>query len=203
MDGDLSSPEVVVFGSDANGNDEWTKVGIAHLRTGAVQWFGGGEGINYVGAAYAKGSSVPAWPCFYDIDGDGLPEALVPASESGYQGWLTQKTVVIGWVGGSAAVDQVDANPGPSALRAAQPNPTTGPASIAFSLPGRSRVQLSIFDVSGRRIADLLDGTLAGGTYSIPWDGRDDGGQPVALGTYFYQLTVDGREESKRMVVIR
>jgi hypothetical protein len=134
------------------------------------------------------------------VDGDNLLDALILV----YDGFTSlDKTAVVGWRNTPSGAGQAVDTPTLPALESSQPNPTAGPASIAFTLPGRSRVQLAIYDVTGRLVAELADGTLAGGSYSIPWDGKDDAGRMVASGTYFYQITVDGREESKRIVVIR
>ena len=46
-----------------------------------------------------------------------------------------------------------------------------------------------------------LSGT--GMDYTVPWDGRDDKGNPVASGVYFYRLRAAGQQFTKKMVLIR
>jgi hypothetical protein len=74
-------------------------------------------------------------------------------------------------------------------LRSA-PNPFRGSANIEFALPGSGPVELTVFDVAGRRIRELLTegAPRSAGRHTIAWDGRDERGQPVADGVYFVRL---------------
>ena len=73
---------------------------------------------------------------------------------------------------------------------------------IAFALPRAGKVELSIYDVAGRRIARVLEGDLPAGGHRVAWNGRDDAGRPVAGGVYFYEVVQGGERSSKRMVVL-
>ena len=68
------------------------------------------------------------------------------------------------------------------------PNPTHGPAAISLALPSATRVDLSIFDVSGRRLARVADGMFKAGRHALSWNGRDSRGNAVRPGMYFYRL---------------
>ena len=52
---------------------------------------------------------------------------------------------------------------------------------------------------------ELNAGSLAKGTNSVRWNGRDNGGAEVVSGTYFYRLTVDGNVagDAKRMTLVK
>jgi hypothetical protein len=83
------------------------------------------------------------------------------------------------------------------------PNPTSGPTQIAFGLPTAGPVELAIFDLQGRQVKSLAQGTFDAGVHYVRWDGRDDGGQQVSSGVYWYRYS-DGRQAAqKRMVVVR
>ena len=69
------------------------------------------------------------------------------------------------------------------------PNPFNSGTVIRFALPSAQRVELAIFNAAGQKVAALLEGDRQPGTYSINWDGRDDGGYELASGMYFYRLT--------------
>lgn len=64
-------------------------------------------------------------------------------------------------------------------------NPGTA---IKYQLPVRSRVELAIFDLYGRRVAMLQSGEKPAGEHLANWNGRDGSGQPAASGIYFYRL---------------
>lgn len=93
----------------------------------------------------------------------------------------------------TAAGDDVVAAP---RLRGNHPNPFNPSTTIAFDLPRTGPVSLTIYDVQGRRIRTLLDGTLSAGAHSRVWDGTDDRGSRAASGVYLYRLqTTEGAEE--------
>jgi hypothetical protein len=56
---------------------------------------------------------------------------------------------------------------------------------------------LRIYDVQGRKVRRVLSAASAApGTYSIPWDGRDEGGRPVPPGMYFMRWSTDRERQS-------
>jgi len=83
----------------------------------------------------------------------------------------------------------------------AAPNPTRAGTQLNFSLPDPADISLKIYDVSGRRVASLLDGLRGVGGHSVNWDGRDEAGAPVAPGIYFARLD-DGRSVSTSKLVV-
>lgn len=69
------------------------------------------------------------------------------------------------------------------------PNPSSGAVNIAFSLAQTERIDLSIFDESGRLVRRLLSGNLVqAGQFQILWDGRDRSGSTVPGGVYFWKI---------------
>ncbi len=85
----------------------------------------------------------------------------------------------------------------------AWPNPTASRTSFAFSLPAAARVELTVYDVRGRRVRNLLRGEQAAGAHAIDWDARDQDGRPVATGAYLGRLTVTrgGLSETSTRVI--
>lgn len=82
-----------------------------------------------------------------------------------------------------------------------RPNPFTGSTMILFSLHEPSSVELSIFDVSGRRVRTLLDEHKEAGWHQLNWDGKDAAGWNVAVGVYFYRLTTNTYQSTKQMLL--
>ena len=62
---------------------------------------------------------------------------------------------------------------------------------------------MSVYDVHGRRIRELQDGLLPAGIHRVRWDGRNETGQPVASGSYFYRLEAEGFRLTRKLVLIR
>ncbi len=79
-------------------------------------------------------------------------------------------------------------------LLAAYPNPFNPHVTVPFEIPRTMRVQLSIYDISGRLVRALLDNIRASGLHEIVWDGTNDTGSEATSGIYLYELrTVEGR----------
>ncbi len=85
------------------------------------------------------------------------------------------------------------------------PNPVqAGGTSIRFLVPADgTQTELAIFDIRGRRVRTIISESLAQGDYQRIWDGRDNAGQQVASGVYFYRLQVAGQVQIKKLVVLR
>jgi hypothetical protein len=89
-------------------------------------------------------------------------------------------------------------------LYAARPNPFRGTAAIRFNLASATRVNLAIYDVSGRLVRTLIDGAMDKGEYTQSWDGADNAGNRVAGGIFWMQMsTANGYVSSKKMVSVR
>lgn len=88
-------------------------------------------------------------------------------------------------------------------LHPAVPNPFNPTTTIAFELPEASPVTLAIYDVQGRRVRTLVDGTRRAGPHAEVWNGERDDGRPVPSGVYFYRLTAAGAERSRKMVLLK
>jgi hypothetical protein len=88
-------------------------------------------------------------------------------------------------------------------LRQNVPNPFNPYTRIAYSVPARSDVRLTIYDVNGRLVTSLVEGAVAAGDHIATWDGKSDSGEDLSSGIYFYRLTADGRELARRMILLR
>jgi len=84
------------------------------------------------------------------------------------------------------------------------PNPFNPTTTIRFAVgrPG-AHVSLAIYDVTGRRVAGLLDGPMTAGEHFVRWDGKDDSGRPVASGVYFCRLSIEGWKSARKMVLLK
>jgi hypothetical protein len=87
-------------------------------------------------------------------------------------------------------------------LAANRPNPFGTSTEIRFRLEdGASRVNVTVYDVTGTCVRHLLKGAaLPAGQHVLAWDGSNELGLPCAAGTYFYRLEVDGRSEARAMI---
>jgi len=85
----------------------------------------------------------------------------------------------------------------------AVPNPFRDRVELAFSLAREGRVQLAIFDASGRLIAAPVETALPPGRHVRRWDGRDGAGRSQPPGVYFCRLRAAGLERVDRLTLLR
>ena len=88
------------------------------------------------------------------------------------------------------------------------PNPFNPETWIPYHLLEAALVRLSIYDTTGQRIRTLSLGFQAAGFYqswsrAAYWDGRNDLGEQVSSGVYFYQLSTPSEHQIKRMVIVK
>jgi len=79
-------------------------------------------------------------------------------------------------------------------------NPTTG---IAYALPEATNVRLEIFNVLGQQVKTLVNEYQNAGNYDVIWDGLNNNGSSVASGIYFYRLTTDKEQATKKMMMLK
>ena len=82
------------------------------------------------------------------------------------------------------------------------PNPFVNGTRIAFNLHQTAQVELKIYNVKGELVKDLYSGISD--YKSLQWNGTDDTGKQLSPGIYFYNLTVNGKsQEIKKLILMR
>jgi hypothetical protein len=128
----------------------------------------------------------------------------LPTWVDGSRGW---RSAVVDTLGLFRAAPVAAAARHETAAVRAYPNPARATAGgrmqlvYQVSLPGP--VRLEVFDVLGQPVRTLADGFADVGTWSVPWDGYDASGVPVAAGVYLYRLTEAGRQHHGRLLWVR
>jgi hypothetical protein len=79
------------------------------------------------------------------------------------------------------------------------PNPVTFSAALGFCLPTAGRIELAVYDVSGRIVETLLDGNVEAGEHSVSWTP----GISIANGVYFVRLSTESGTLTRQAMVIR
>jgi hypothetical protein len=102
-----------------------------------------------------------------------------------------------------AWIDAVEATqsaiPGSFTLYQNYPNPFNPSTSIQFDLRQSAQVTLSIYDITGREVAGLIEGKLmSAGVHVVEFDGSG-----LPSGVYFYRLGYSGQAQSRKMILIK
>jgi|GEM_PF-1427465 len=83
------------------------------------------------------------------------------------------------------------------------PNPFNPSTVIEFYLPRRSAVSVTIFNLLGERVVELVDDEFSLGSHRITWDGTSSSGERVSSGIYFYRLVAEDFIEARKMVLLK
>ncbi|MCB0271022.1 MAG: T9SS type A sorting domain-containing protein, partial [Calditrichaeota bacterium] len=83
------------------------------------------------------------------------------------------------------------------------PNPFNPSTNIQFNVPAISEVEVFVSNVLGQRIKTLHSGVLTPGVHNVNWNGRNDNGQLVSSGIYFYTLASKNTQITRKMLFVR
>ncbi|MCX7021737.1 MAG: FG-GAP-like repeat-containing protein [bacterium] len=177
-----------------------------------------GEGLEFrisVTPAAGEGEALLSWPGM-----DDLPvwlDAVLLDTASGAEidlgeaeDYLVRFTpgeaareLVLFVGGGDWIEDRLPNAPRRTYLQQSYPNPARASVTIAFGLSADGPVELTVYDLAGRRVATLLDGELTAGDRLVSWDCRDSAGRAVPSGVYLYRLVSDEGSLAQRLVIAR
>lgn len=100
-------------------------------------------------------------------------------------------------IGGNNAI------PAEFALKQPYPNPFNPTTTINYALPKPSKVIITIYDIRGRKVRELINNNESAGYKSIIWDGLDDYGKMVSGGIYIYHLKAGQYSSSKKLLFLK
>ncbi len=123
---------------------------------------------------------------------DSIPFSKLGNVMGGDDEWLTT-----GWDEEPVDLAEVDL-PSDYRLYPAHPNPFNPSTSLSFTLPEAGQVELTIFDVSGREVARLVNGWLNAGLHTCVWDAE---GLPSGL--YFSRLKAGSAVRTEKLLLIK
>ena len=167
---------------DAATNDPVGQAGVfLRQTTGAYTGFSTGTALD---GSFCL-SNVPAGT--YDLE--VLRDDYVVASMRGVV--VTESAIDVGVLVGTGL-----------ALAAPTPNPALSSTRLTWTLPAPGRMQLRIFEASGRFVRGW-GGSAPSGSSSIVWDLRDAGGSLVSSGTYYLVLESGGARQMRSLVRVR
>jgi hypothetical protein len=78
------------------------------------------------------------------------------------------------------------------------PNPFNARTNINFDLNKDSRVELYVFDITGAKVATLINNRMSAGAHQVTWDANS-----IPSGVYYYTLKANGTESTKKMTLLK
>lgn len=83
------------------------------------------------------------------------------------------------------------------------PNPFNPVTTITFTLDSPVPVKLNVYNTAGQLVKTLINDGLPRGIHEVVWDGKNDTGQMVSSGLYFYRLKTDAEAQTKSMILLK
>ena len=88
-------------------------------------------------------------------------------------------------------------------LHSSYPNPFNPSTTIKYSLQQASNLQIDIYNIKGQKVKSLLNEYRPAGEHSIVWNGKDDTGNDVGSGVYFYRMEAEGYVGTRKMAILK
>ena len=118
------------------------------------------------------------------------------------------------WNSVTVGIEETEANPNlpqATSLHQNYPNPFNPVTNIEFTISdgstslttGFGYVELKIYDISGQLVKTLVNEFKPAGSYSITWDGRNEAGQRVVSGVYFYRMMAGDFIKMRKMLLTK
>jgi len=89
------------------------------------------------------------------------------------------------------------------ALHQNYPNPFNPVTTLRYDLPVDNHVTLTIYDLNGREIHQIVNTSQPAGHHSVMWNSTDSFGKPVSAGIYLYQIRTAGFVQTRKMVLLK
>jgi hypothetical protein len=139
-----------------------------------------------------------------DVDGDNELEIIVdeifwlPNEQYDHYKTLIYSTSVV-----SSSKNVNNNIPDKYKLNQNYPNPFNPSTTIEYEITKPDNVKINIYDVTGRLVKELVKEQKNTGKYSTVWNGKDNFGNMVASGNYFYQIISGDFVQAKKMILLK
>ena len=143
-----------------------------------------------------QASMLPVYifPVFNSTDSDySLYERRIYNDEVTMTRYLSDLTLPV--------IDVLQAGPDNFIFSRSYPNPFDSEIEIEYFLPEPSRVTIRVFDLHGKVVRTLEERIIDPGVSRVLWDGKDEAGNSVSEGFFFYRIeTSSGRSETRKII---
>ena len=96
-----------------------------------------------------------------------------------------------------------DGAPRAYSLGPSYPHPFNAGTVVLFDLPEATEARLSVYNLAGQRVVELVRGRREAGTHRVSWDGRDASGGALASGVYLVRLTAGSWIGTEKLLLLR
>lgn len=204
--------DVITLSRARSGSEGFVLIGNKSIpaKDRPAKWQPIGPAVEIMGTPVFE--SEPVWTIEMPIDAGGLNVSKVGLYQRTDNGWTligrttgnTASGKLIKW-GDVAVFYNPDLVEIPRSLQLAQnyPNPFNPTTTIRFGLPHDGHVKLTVYNILGQRIVDLLNEDRSAGFHAVSWNGRNAFGVAVASGIYLYRLETTLGIQTRKMILLK
>jgi len=205
---DPDSTEILYAGTDAgafkslDGGATWTNVGLTYVNDLLVDPLIPTTIIAATNAGiFVTMNSGSDWQPMNDgLDTNVVKCLTIHPNAYLYAGTYGSGLYRIEWVLGT---EEYVGDNAEKTILYAYPNPVHDHVTLSFAVNQPGHVRLTIYDVQGRLVQELIHTDVEPGSHAIDWNGKDIQGNAVAAGVYFCTLILDRRNFVEKMVVVK
>ena len=179
--------DVYVTGYFKKANDNYLMATVKYSSSGSQKWVKKYD----VSGKVSEGRNI-----FVDGSENIIVGGMSDRSGSGH-GWYEQ-FLVVKYTQSQYVIVNRNGVPAEFSLSQNYPNPFNPVTKISFSIPDNSYTKLTVYDISGKQVAELVNGELEAGSYNIDFDASQ-----LSSGTYFYRLESGSFAEVKKMILVK
>jgi predicted outer membrane repeat protein len=207
---ELEPNTITISYSDIQGGE----AGIVTNNNGTVNWLEGNidEDPLFIGTGEHPYSLLENSPCIDAGNPDPIYYDPEDPSNPGYALYPAMGTIIndMGAYGGPNTIgwpvvgldDNVIVYTPEVFLQQNYPNPFNPQTTISFQLSENGEANLSIYNIKGQLVKELVNKVLSSGEHSAIWNGKDENEKKVSSGIYFYKLNVNGKTEAVRKCLL-
>ncbi len=203
---DSDNPEIVYTGGtngffkSTNGGTTWTDMGLSQVN--AILMHPDNHDCLYAGTqsgVYVSTDAGVNWEAM----NEGLDDVHVTSLGVFPEYYLYCGAEIGGMYRWDISTGTEESGESQTRVLSAIPNPMRYRTTLTYSLSNPSTVELSVFDIQGRFIRNLVGTTQTAGVHMEHWDGTDGSGVPVAAGVYFCRLTTGSETRMLKVIITR
>jgi hypothetical protein len=170
-------------------------IAVDHIN---VKWFGTDNGVSrFNGKNWTTFQEQPYRLC------NNMVNAI--AVEKNNTIWFGTDNGVSKYTGEviPSSVDEDSSQPEAVPVLRAFPNPFNPSTTIEFTLQEDASAAITIYNMAGQKVKDLLDSSLAAGQHHVTWDGTDSAGKAYSAGIYIVRLKAGDVMETGKLVLVK
>lgn len=107
------------------------------------------------------------------------------------------------WSTTTGVADNGPQAPGSFKMEQNYPNPFNPSTTIKYQIPAASNVRVTVFDITGRQVAELVNDFQQAGHYEVTWNGKSISGAQAASGVYLYTIQAGSYSKTLKMMLVK